>query len=120
MIPLRWVPPLVWAAVVLTATSIPNLSIRGPEGSDKIAHFVMYLLFGFLVERAAAPTRSFRAALLTILAGGAFAAADEWHQRFIPGRSADLADWRADFSGVVIGALLGWAVSPAPRRMEHT
>jgi len=33
----------------------------------------------------------------------AFAAGDEWQQRFVPGRSADPADWLADLAGVALG-----------------
>jgi VanZ family protein len=43
-----------------------------------------------------------------------FGALDEWHQQFIPGRSMDLFDWLADFSGATIGTLTA-AVAPRVR-----
>jgi VanZ family protein len=34
-----------------------------------------------------------------------FGAVDEWHQSFIPRRSMSFADWIADSSGALVGAL---------------
>jgi VanZ family protein len=41
--------------------------------------------------------------MLCIAAVGAL---DEWHQDFIPRRSMSFADWIADSSGAIVGALL--------------
>jgi VanZ family protein len=46
-----------------------------------------------------------RAVIVGIAIASAFGAADEWHQRFIPGRSTELADWEADSLGACAGAL---------------
>jgi VanZ family protein len=112
----RWLPPIVWAAVVLTATSLPNLSIPGPAGSDKVGHFFMYCMLGFLLQRAAAPVRSARRLAFVAMGVAVFAALDEWHQGFIPGRAADVADFVADVAGAATGCLLAHAA--APRRPE--
>lgn len=108
MTPSRWFPPIVWAAVVLTATSIPNLPMPGPAGTDKVGHFFMYCMLGFLIQRAAAPVRSMRTLLVVIGAVAGFAALDEWHQAFIPGRAADATDFVADVAGAATGALLAF------------
>lgn len=107
----RWWPPVVWAVGVVTATSIPNVSLPGPSGTDKAGHFFMYGMLGFLMLRAATPTRSLRALLITLASVAAFALLDEWHQAFIPGRSADAADWVADTMGAGVGCLLAYGVS---------
>jgi VanZ family protein len=36
----------------------------------------------------------------------AFGASDEWHQSFVPGRSAEVADWVADTAGAACAAVL--------------
>ena len=48
------------------------------------------------------------AAWLLVMAIGGL---DEWHQRYIQGRSTELADWLADSSGGLIGALIWLAGS---------
>jgi VanZ family protein len=106
----------LWAGVVLTATSIPDLSMPGPAGSDKVGHFLMYCMLGFLAHRAAAPRRDARRFVAVTLALTAFAAVDEWHQTFIPGRAADVADFVADAVGAATGCALAFAV--ALRRPE--
>jgi VanZ family protein len=103
----RWLPPLLWAGVILTGTSLPSSVLPSqPSGVDKALHFGIYLLFGVLLSREFAySTGRWRAALLAILVAISFGAADEWHQQFIPGRSTEFADWRADALGSTIGAL---------------
>ena len=104
----RWLPPLLWAGVMLLATTVPG-SVVPPQFSpyDKVAHFTLYALFAVLLSRDIAQvTGRWRSALLAILIAVAFGAADEWHQQFIPGRSTDIADWRADSIGAAIGAVL--------------
>ena len=101
----RWLPVAVWAGVILAATSFPNVPAQAPGGSDKLVHLAMYAILGVLALRAAAweGGTTPRTLGLTVLAIAAFAAADEWHQRFIPARSADPADWVADVAGATLG-----------------
>jgi len=112
----RWLPVLAWCGIILLATSIPNPPVPHLFAhADKATHFVMYGVLGFLLARALRNgDRRWRLILLTIAFGIAFGAADEWHQRFIAGRSSELADWGADSTGVVVGALLS-AVLPRRR-----
>lgn len=104
----RWLPPLVWAGVILTGTSLPSSVIPGQaSGVDKALHFGIYLLFGVLLSREFSEvTTRWRAAALAIVVAVLFGAADEWHQQFIPGRSTELADWYADSIGATVGALM--------------
>lgn len=106
-----WLPPLLWAAIILLLTSIPVPGSVIVPGGDKTAHVVMYAVLGFLSARAAlrssvAPSRL----ILVVLGIAVFAAVDEAHQLAIPGRSADRLDWYADIVGASLGcciALLG-------------
>lgn len=67
----------------------------------------MYGLFAVLLSADLSQVTSrWRAAFIAIAIAVGFGAADEWHQGFIPGRSADPADWRADSMGAAGGALL--------------
>ena len=90
-------------------TSIPGSDIPsvGVPHVDKAMHFGLYAVLGALAALAVDPARDRRRrGLLVLVAIAAFAAVDEWHQRFIPGRSADAADWIADVVGATCGLLL--------------
>lgn len=107
MIARRWAPVVAWAAVILLATSIPGPALPpAPQGGDKLGHFAVYAILGLLAIRAAmAHGESWGRTMLLTLAGiAAFAALDEWHQGFIPGRFPDLADFVADVAGATVGA----------------
>jgi VanZ family protein len=90
------------------ATSLPGSTLpsapRIPE-LDKVVHASLYGILAFLVGQAMA-SQAMRAFLVATLAIAVFAAADEWHQRWIPGRGADPLDWLADLAGATIGFLL--------------
>ena len=99
---IRWIPVVLWAGVILTATSIPSVPAPPTTGADKLGHLAMYAVFGFLALRAAWDGLP-RTAATTLAALALFAAVDEWHQRFIPTRSAEVADWVADVTGATLG-----------------
>ncbi|HTR81138.1 MAG TPA: VanZ family protein [Bacteroidota bacterium] len=97
-------PPIVWAALIFIESSIPGNDIpETPHGTDKLVHIVIYFIFCWLTFRALsnAPSRVvaqmsfFIAIVLTILYGFS----DEFHQLFVPGRSADVYDLTADSIG---------------------
>jgi VanZ family protein len=80
----------------------------------------MYCGLGLLLARAmhnpprTTRTRVVLAAFLLVVTVGFL---DEWHQRYIRGRSAELADGIADSAGGLVGALI-WAAanrSKSPR-----
>lgn len=90
----------------LPSTGVPHL--------DKVTHFLLYAILGALLVPAvvAASAPRMRAVMLALAAVAAFAAVDEWHQRFIPGRSADVADFAADLAGATFALLLLAARAP--------
>jgi VanZ family protein len=105
----RWLPPLLWAAFILILTSIPGsyLPVLPVRNFDKIVHFAIYGVLGWLAVRAwAGGSRLTAAALAVVVLISCFGALDEWHQQFIPQRSMDLRDWAADTTGAMFGALL--------------
>jgi VanZ family protein len=102
----RWRPPLAWAAIILVLTSvpIPATPVDGIGGIDKVVHLAMYAVLGALAARSAwLPAHGRRATLLVLVGVLVFAALDEWHQSFVPGRSADPLDWVADAIGAIAG-----------------
>jgi VanZ family protein len=118
LIPRRWWPPVAWLGAILTATSLPNTVIPDVRVrfADKGVHFFMYGGLGLLLARAMHnPPRTTRprvvlAAILLVVTIGFL---DEWHQRFIQGRSAELADGLADSAGGLVGALIWVAANRA-------
>jgi VanZ family protein len=63
-----------------------------PAGWDKVAHFALFGVITALLWRGTAG----RAPLAVLGAVVAFAALDELHQLFLPGRTAELADFITD------------------------
>ncbi len=96
---------------ILTATSIPGrfIPVIGPRNTDKVVHLILYGTLSFLIARAlddpAKAHHRLRAFLSGFLFCVAMGAADEWHQLYIPGRSAEVADWMADSAGGLVGAV---------------
>lgn len=103
----RWLPTLLWAVAIFMVSSVPKLdtAITRLEGCDKIAHFVEYFILGWALRywsRNGSPR---------FLAGGiAFAAFDEFHQRYVPGREMSLWDFVADAAGITAGFLITGAI----------
>lgn len=104
----RWAPAMLWGAIILVATSLPGAALpsaAGIPGVDKAVHGALYGVLGALVARgigAKAGSAWIAAGVVVAL----FAAVDEWHQQWIPGRSADAFDWMADVAGATLGASL--------------
>jgi VanZ family protein len=105
----RWAPVLAWMAVVFGFSSISDL---GPAGRvpDWISHPIEYGVGAVLVCRALEGERRRPLTLSTALAATLFATAygvtDEYHQSFVPGRTADPADVAKDLAGAAAGSAL--------------
>jgi VanZ family protein len=98
-----WLPVLAWAAVIFAFSSVPDLG-TGLGGWDlvlrKLAHVAEYAVLGVLLLRASGRTA------LSLALGVAYAASDELHQHFVPGRRGSPVDVLIDAVGVVLGVLL--------------
>lgn len=115
-------PPLAWAGLIYYLSAIPRL--KTPLAWDfilrKIAHACEYAVLCALIARALAAAGKtgsrhlILAAALTIV----YAAADEYHQSFVPNRFCSAADVLIDSAGALAGLyffrLLG-ARSAKPR-----
>jgi VanZ family protein len=105
---------LLYAALIFVISSLPRI-IPPPLGfrfEDKVYHFLEYSIFSFLLFLAffKAKTDFFRknVFVFSCLIGIAFAFSDEFHQRFVPGRSYDLFDFLADCLGVIMIQAVLW------------
>ena len=79
----------------------------------KLAHVTEYAIFSLLLYHSFAarhPKRwSARSALGALLVAALFSLADEYHQSFVPGRTASVKDCGIDTAGALFGiALLYW------------
>jgi VanZ family protein len=102
--------------VIFVFTSIPDLGTLPGDVSDVSLHSLGYALLGALLLRGFAQARwrgvTAGAVLLAIASAAAYGAFDEWHQRYVPGRTADVRDLAADAIGAsaAAGALWAWGI----------
>jgi VanZ family protein len=108
---LVYVPLVLYWIILFTATTIPGNQLPDIHLSDKIEHFSAFFILAVLLNLTLIYQRKslllFKyAALVTIIICLSYGAIDELHQMFIPGRTADLRDWLADSTGVILGVLI--------------
>ena len=73
----------------------------------KAAHFTIYTVFGFLLSAALeVDLGGKKVFLLALCIGALYAASDEIHQYFVPGRACQIRDVLIDTCGVCTGALI--------------
>src|SRR5690606_23652624 len=81
-------PALAWAAAVWLIGGMQDTpSVRSGLGLDKVAHFTMYGVLGFLLARGWLAARGRRWWPITLLLPLLLGPADEMRQRSVPGRS---------------------------------
>ncbi|TMA47186.1 MAG: VanZ family protein [Deltaproteobacteria bacterium] len=124
----RWLPVVAWGGVIslfstgyFTGEStgkllLPILGTLFPRATPaellamhrfvrKLGHFTEYLILSVLLYRALRAGRrwNLRAAATAIVVAGLYAVADEFHQLFVPGRTAAASDCLIDVSGAAAG-----------------
>ena len=109
-----YAPMFVYWLILLTATSLPAKDLPNTGVNDKIEHFSAYLILSLLLAFALSIQKRYkkareRSSLYTLIIVGIYAAADEIHQLFIPGRDCQFGDWVADFLAAIIAvAVIGY------------
>jgi len=107
-----WVPVVVYLILIFVLSAQPNPPL--PQAmTDKQGHSLGYFGLAVVVSRALAGGLLYGVGP-GVAAGAwagsvAYAASDEWHQSFVPGRSAEVNDWYADAIGALAGAGACWA-----------
>lgn len=108
------IPVVVYAAIILIVSSVPNL--QTPEvrflAFDKVAHFLEYALFAYLAFRSVCHVSpritNNQAAVVTFCILLGFAVLDEYLQSLTPGRHPDALDYLSDVVGGSLVLALTW------------
>ena len=146
----RWWPAILWAVVIggfstsgFSSDStaryiIPALHWLLPFASQRVllrihhvirkgAHVGEYFILSVLVLRSIRAGRRevhLAWAALTIAIVAAYAALDEWHQGFAPGRDVEVSDILLDTSAAVLAQgflfLVAWVAGHHPQHPEET
>jgi VanZ family protein len=100
-----WRVMLFLWVVLVGISSLIRIPRGGPEGSDKLAHLVVYFLtaglyfFAFRDGRFGRPIPAF-------LVVFGYSGLLEWLQYYLPWRSFSLGDLAANLGGVILGIAL--------------
>ena len=128
-----WLPAVLWAGLIFYLSAQSEVAAPGPVGRlpgwTYLGHWCEYFVLGALLYRGVqlswgrsvrqgqdapatggAPGRGGELSrsgiyLAAIVIGALYAASDEWHQAYVPGRFADIFDWLTDLAGALLGAL---------------
>ena len=81
----------------------------------KGAHFSIYMILGALFCQAYYGFTDKGGFLIpaSVLSSALFAASDELHQLFVPGRSGEIADIALDTAGALLGVLISYLITSA-------
>ena len=120
---------LVFGVIRLTIPDFDNLSARDRWETHKVvelivrkaAHMAEYAALGFfayLHAFTANPDKRKKTFLVSLLFCALYAASDEIHQAFVPGRYATVVDVGVDTVGSLIGILIISAVITAAERRK--
>lgn len=108
---LSWLAVAAWAGLIYFFSAQPSLS-SGLGAWDlvlrKLAHMFMFGVLATLLWQALRQhgVRFAAALMLGGVLALAYAASDEYHQSFVPGRSGTIHDVGFDLAGILIAAAL--------------
>ena len=120
----RWGPALAWMLLIFALSAQSQLPTPEQRWLDslfeKSAHTFEFAILGALMSRAllAKESPGWRAVGIAVLLTWLYALSDEFHQRYVPGRSADWRDISFDWLGAIIGTWL-WLRYTQSRSKEH-
>lgn len=106
-----WAPVVLYMAAIFAVSAMPEPP--SPPGlDDKTQHFAAYAGLGVVTLRATAggtlaglgPGPALAAWAIAV----AYGASDEYHQSFVPGRTQDVLDLRADAIGAAAAIGAAW------------
>ena len=139
-----WVPVLVWLGLIFIGSTDlmsaehtsriigpilrwlhPTISLAGIAKVQfivrKAAHVSEYAVLSALIFRAFVRTvwvgRLMLSAAVVLLLCAAYAASDEFHQSFVPSRTASMRDVLIDIGGVILGMMI-YGSFPQKRRAK--
>ncbi len=117
---LLWFITAAWATVIfyfstLTGSNVPSVL------PDYIPHFMEYAILAGLLWFTVRATKKQLPPSLTglwaICLTTIYAASDEWHQSFVPGRNMDVKDWAVDtLAAIAVAAVIGYVIARRSRK----
>lgn len=112
----RWLPVLLWMAVIFVLSAQASLPRVPQEPLDlvlkKLAHLGEYAVLGGLLLRALTPPARgrgrppHRTRMAALALGALYAMTDEVHQSLVPGRGSSAIDVGIDVLGATVGVSL--------------
>jgi VanZ family protein len=112
---------LAWMALLFYLSHQPGLDVPALfKWQDKVFHAGVYGILGILLLAAMPLTPNgftWRQVSIAAVIASFYGISDEFHQSFIPGRSAEVGDWLADTVGALLAALLLAQLSRRYRKM---
>jgi VanZ family protein len=118
-----WLPPALWAGVIFILSAQPSLPHYPDTLLDlilkKAAHMIEYGILAFLLWRALSRGQGAlsRSAWVTaFVVSVLYAASDEYHQTFVPGRNGTPVDVGIDTVGALIALLIVGSLGRKERR----
>lgn len=114
-----WLPTLLWAFLIFNMSGRSGIHTTDVYWQDfifkKTAHFIEYFIFAILVYRSLRNTTSFsqkKILAFSFIITVVYAASDEFHQSFVPGREPRVRDVLIDSAGSLTGLVLRTKLGP--------
>jgi VanZ family protein len=107
-----WGPAVGFLVAIfcVSGMSKPPFMVGPLTGMEKPGHFAAYAFLCVLLFRAlrcsCRPWVFHWAPLLALILASAYAATDEFHQLFVPGRHGEVRDWAIDSLGALLAAIV--------------
>ena len=105
------IPLIIYWIILFILTTLPGQMAVTLDVSDKIEHFGAYGLLSVFLYLNLSFQNRFKIfkkfpGTFTVVIASFYGLIDELHQLLVPGRSADVLDWLADFSGSLVAVLI--------------
>jgi VanZ family protein len=115
-----WGPVAAYLVAIFLESSVSQVPELPTAVTDKDAHGFLYAGLALLILRAQAGASwrnvTIGAGVAAVVLSAAYGATDEFHQRFVPGRTADLLDLAADTAGAAAAVAVVWLIARWRRR----
>ena len=120
-----WLPPVAWMSLIFGLSAQPALPQAPDELLDTLlkkgAHVIEYAILTVLLWRAwNARQRPVASLALAFVLAVLYAASDEFHQTFVPGRLGRVQDVLIDSLGAALATLGVWAATRGKKRHSHS
>lgn len=106
-----WLPVIIYGVFIFFVSCVPGKDVPSLFlYQDIVFHFLEYAVFALLINRAikgcCARLARFKRLSWVLALAFTYALFDEFHQSFVPGRTASVFDIAIDAIGSLIGGLL--------------